>query len=274
MNINDISKSAIATLRSHAIESQGKSPLIADPMAIYCLEKLISSASAEEKTSLFDRKLSSALTCHIALRARQYDKIANEYISEHPGCTVINLGCGFDTRYWRIDNKNCRYLELDLPEVIGLKKEILGERLCYELIGCSVLDTAWIDRVTRDGNENFLLIAEGLFMYLPQNEVVSLFAAIGAKFSRSQMVFEVVAEKYTRGLYKWLTSIKMRQELGYDPGSFYFGIKNARKLESYGMGLKVINEWSYLEDPDMRPHFLKYLGLSRTQWTITANINQ
>jgi hypothetical protein len=66
----------------------------------------------------------------------------------------------------------------------------------------------------------------------------------------------------------------MKRELGLDAGSSYnFGIKKAKELESFADGIKVINEWSYVEDPDTHPRILKYLGLSRTQWTITATIN-
>jgi len=84
MKLSDVSKTALATLRSHVIESQNKNPIINDPMASYCLEKLQSFVSEEEKTLLFDRKLSSSLTRHIALRARKYDNIVNDFIVNNP----------------------------------------------------------------------------------------------------------------------------------------------------------------------------------------------
>ena len=88
---------------------------------------------------------------------------------------MINLACGFDTRFWRIENEKCKYVELDLPGMIELKREILKDHLDYELIGCSVLDTSWIDQVTSNGNSSFLLLAEGLFYYLPKQDVTRLF---------------------------------------------------------------------------------------------------
>lgn len=274
MKLSDVSKTAIVTLRSRALESQKSKPLINDPMAKYCLDKLVSLASEDEKALLFDRKLSSALTRYIAIRARKYDSITNDFISKNPSSTVVNLGCGFDTRYWRIDNKKCEYIELDLPEIIEMKKDILKDHLSYELIARSVLDTAWIDSVTSRGNRNFLLIAEGLFMYLPRDEVINLFKTFAEKFYHSQIVLEVATEKYTRGIWKKIVIMKMKQELGIDSvPSYSFGVKNASELESYGNGIKVTDEWSYLEDPDS-PRILKYLGLTRTQWTITATINE
>lgn len=202
MKLTDVSKTAIATFRCHVIESQKRNPIINDPMASYCLEKLISLASEEEKILLFNRKLPTSLTIHISLRARKYDMIVNDFISNNASCTVINLGCGFDTRFWRINNEKCEQIELDLPELIALKKEILKEYLSYELIGCSVLDSSWIDKVTSKGNRNSIIIGEGLFMYLPEDDVINLFKIISNRFYHSQIVLEVVTEKYTRGLWK------------------------------------------------------------------------
>jgi methyltransferase (TIGR00027 family) len=275
MELTDVSKTALATLRSHVIESQKRNPVINDPMAAYCLEKLFSLVSEKEKNLLFNRKLPTSFTNHIALRARKYDRIVNNYISKNTSCTVINLGCGFDTRFWRINNKKCDYIELDLPEIIAIKKELLKDHLSYELIECSVLDPSWIEKVTSKSNNNVILLAEGLFMYLPKMEVINLFKTISNRFYQSQIVLEVVTEKYTYGIWKKIVEMKIKRLLGLDAGTSYnFGVKNALELESYGNGIKVIDEWSYVEDPDIRPQILKYMGISRTQWTITATINE
>jgi O-methyltransferase involved in polyketide biosynthesis len=204
------------------------------------------------------------------LRARKYDSIANEFIRKNPSCTVINLGCGFDTCYWRI--MKCRYIELDLPEIAKIKIDILKDKLDYELFGCLVFDTSWIGKVTSKGNRDFLLMAEGLFMYLPKPDVVNLFRVFSERFDHSQIALEVVTEKFTKGIWKKLVEMKFRQELGSDASSSYdFGVKDARELESYGM--KVIDEWSYFEDPDLRPKIFRYLGFRKTQWTVTATLN-
>jgi len=112
MRLTDVSKTAIATLRCRAIESEKRNPLIHDPMAVYCVGRLKALASEDEKALLFDRRVSTSLTTHIALRARKYDALTNEFISNNPGCLVVNLGCGFGTRYWRINHHECEYVEL------------------------------------------------------------------------------------------------------------------------------------------------------------------
>lgn len=262
-------------MRSHVIESQKKHPLINDGMAEYCLDKLMSLAAPNEHEHIFNCRLPRRLTSYFAVRARKYDSITNEYIEKNPHCIVVNLGCGFDTRYWRINNKKCSYFELDLPEVVEIKKEILRDKLEYEIFGCSVLDTSWIEKVTLKGNKKILLLAEGLFMYLPKKGVINLFKTMSKNFFQSQIVLEVVTEKYTHGIWKKIVEMKIKRLLGLKAGSSYnFGIKDASEIETYGEGIKVINEWSFVEDPDTRPRIYKYLGISRTQWTVTAAINE
>lgn len=274
MKLTDVSKTAIVTLRCRVKESERDKPILHDPMARFCLDRLRAWATPDEEAVLFDKPQPQTLTNPMALRARKYDLIASDFISRNPSSTVVNLGCGFDTRYWRIDHAQCRFIELDLPEVVQIKKELLGERLTYEMIGCSVLDPAWIDSVTAKGNSHFLLLAEGLFMYLHKADVIGLLKTISERFTRSQITLEVVTEAYTRGMWKKIVEGKMKRQLGLDAGSaFNFGIRNARELETYGQGIRVVDEWSFVDDPDVRPRFYKYLGVGRTQWTVTAGIN-
>jgi methyltransferase (TIGR00027 family) len=266
---------AISTLRCRASESARERPLLRDPMAVHCQERLLAMASPEERKLLFERELSSGLRNYIVLRARKYDAIANEFIAAHPGCVVVNLGCGFDTRYWRIDHGRCLYVELDLPEVIEMKRRALEARLDYRLIGASVLDHSWLDEVNPDGNRRVLLMAEGLFMYLPKPDVMSLFSAISGKFRESRLVFEVATEAYTRGMWKRIVAMKVKSQLGVDAGASYqFGVRDAREVESYGTGLHVVSEWSYIEDPDVRPRILTHLGIARKQWTVVLGVNE
>jgi len=215
-------------------------------MAGLCLERLISIASEEDRGWITrHQRMYEGIQARDAIagvrRLMAFDKAANRFIADNPNCTVINLACGFDTRFWRIENEKCRYIELDLPEVIALKKEILRDRLGYELIGCSVFDTSWMDKVTSNGNTGFLLIAEGLFMWFPQQDVTRIFKQIGERFYRSQLVLDMVPERYTKGIWKSLVRLHSRIEWGLDV-AWDFGIKNPHDLETYANGFKVIGQ--------------------------------
>ncbi|NLE94450.1 MAG: class I SAM-dependent methyltransferase [Dehalococcoidia bacterium] len=275
VTLGDVSKTAIATLRCRAVESAKPRPLLRDTMAEDCVIRLSQLMAGEEHLLLFERKLSPVLVNYIVLRARKYDAIANSFVLNNPSSLVVNLGCGFDTRYWRIDRGDCEYVELDLPEVVALKREVFAERLSYRMIGASVLDPAWMDMVNPGGKRRCLLLAEGLFMYLPRQEVISLFRTVSERFRYSRMALEVATQRYTRGVLKKVTVMKMRRQLGYDAGSSYqFGVRDAREFESFAPGLALLDEWSYVEDPDVRPRILRHIGIARTQWTVVLGINE
>jgi methyltransferase (TIGR00027 family) len=245
MKLSDVSQTAVYTLICRVTQAEKKNPIISDPMASLCLENMFSLASDEDKRRILKWKkmvggLGSIDAKWIAQRAIAMDGIVNEYISNNPSCTVITLGCGFDTRFWRINNSKCRYIELDLPETLEFKKEILKDHLSFEQIGCSVLDTTWIDKVTSAGNSNFLLVAEGLFMYLPKPEAARLLQEIAQRFSRSQFVLDMVPEKYTKGFGQKLVAWQFKLFMGVD-APWVFGIKDPRGFESYGSGFNVID---------------------------------
>jgi O-methyltransferase involved in polyketide biosynthesis len=129
-------------------------------------------------------------------------------------------------------------VELDLPEMIDLKREILKDQLIYELIDCSIFDISWIDRVTSSGNSNFLLLAEGLFMYLPKQDATQLLQVIATRFIRSQLVLDMAPEKYTKGIWKRIIDLEAKA-WGLDV-SIVFGINNPHDIEAYANGYKVI----------------------------------
>lgn len=243
MNLSEVSLTAILPLLCRAIRSEINDPAFNDPMAVLCLDRLMSMASDEEKKRILKWKNRYTSINSRDLNARiktvmSFDAIASCYISNHPGCTVINLACGFDTRFWRIKADKDKYIDLDLPEMIALKKEILQDHLNYEVIGCSVLDPTWIDKVTANGNANFLLLAEALFYYLPKDDVARILGVISQRFTSSELILEIAPEKYTRGLWKKIIQLESR---AWDIDvSIISGFNDPRDIEALGNGLKVV----------------------------------
>ena len=243
MDLSEVSRTAILPLLCRAIQSEMSDSTFNDPMAILCLERLMSLSSEEEKKRILKwRKMYTGINTRDVkarmMTVRTFDCITSQFISDNPGCTVVNLACGFDTRFWRIEADKCKYIELDLPEMIAVKSEILKDHLNYELIGCSVLDTSWIDKVTANGNSNFLLLAEALFYYLPKDEVIRILQVISQRFDHSELVLEIAPEKYTKGLWKRIIQLESR---AWDIDvSIVSGINNPREIESYANGFKAI----------------------------------
>ena len=247
MNLSQVSRTSILLLICRAIEAQRDNSEFNDPMAVLCLERLMSLASEEEKRWIIKRKrYYEGIQARDAKagvhRVQAFDNIANRFIADNPRCTVINLACGFDTRFWRIDHAQCNYIEMDLPEVIDLKKEILKDHLRYEMIGSSVLEPSWIDQVTMNGNTDFLLIAEGLFHWIPQIDAQWLLKEIGERFSRSQLILDMVHERNTSREYGKVSFVCTSELIRVWMSPGYLVSRIRQDLESYGNGLKVIGQ--------------------------------
>jgi methyltransferase (TIGR00027 family) len=191
--LNSISETALITLRARVIESQKEKAVIKDDVGAECLRRLQKLLPRETQDRILKKKLPSTLTRHLALRARKYDEYARTFIQGHPNGMVVSLGCGFDTRYWRLFEKPWKYVEVVLPEVIEVKKKVLGDIAQYLMISCSVLEKEWILKIRSMQSDNVLFIAEGLFMYLPREEVIRIFKRLSASFTKSQIAVEVVS---------------------------------------------------------------------------------
>ncbi|HEX9921251.1 MAG TPA: class I SAM-dependent methyltransferase, partial [Anaerolineae bacterium] len=189
--LSAVSETAIITLKSRVLEAEKSNPVIKDDIGRKCLENLRARLPIDTRRRILDRKLPSSLTIYAALRARKYDTYARAFIEENPAGLVVSLGCGFDTRYWRVSGQAWNYVEIDLPDVIAAKEEVLGDMITYPMIGCSVLAESWVEEIQALQHEPILFLAEGLLMYLPKAAVIRLFNTLAERFTNASIVFEV-----------------------------------------------------------------------------------
>ncbi len=198
-SLTSVSETALITLRARVVEANRENPMIRDEIAVKALDRLLNLLPAETRPRILRRALPSTATRYIALKSRKYDLYVGDLLKHYPDGLVVSLGCGFDTRYWRVSTTHWNYVEVDLPEVIEAKRQVLADIVNYPMIGNSVLDATWIGTIQSMAKERVLFLAEGLFMYLPKNEVVRVFKRLSEEFSDSQIVFEVVHEDTQKG---------------------------------------------------------------------------
>lgn len=134
-------------------------------------------------------KIDRDVMISVALRAHILDGWTRDFITRHPDATVLHLGCGLDSRIFRIDPaSNIRWFDVDYPEVVALRRNVYPERDGYSLIGSSVTDPNWLADVPAD--RPTIIVAEGLFPYLPADEVPKLLRRLTAHLSRGELVFD------------------------------------------------------------------------------------
>lgn len=99
----------------------------------------------------------------VAMRQNDIAWEVRDYIKSHPTASVVNLGCGLDNTGRACDNGSCKIYNLDFPDVIRVRKELLpaGER--EENIPCNLNDTSWFNKIDTSGGVIFF--ASGVFYY-------------------------------------------------------------------------------------------------------------
>jgi O-methyltransferase involved in polyketide biosynthesis len=127
ININDISETAFLTLQCHALDAQSPRPFLNDVSAIRTMD-ILKACFLESDRLLYKRllkdKVKSNLVAHTALRAKKYDSYIRNFLDRFPDAAVINIGCGLDNRFERVDNGRVTFYDLDLPDIINIKRQI------------------------------------------------------------------------------------------------------------------------------------------------------
>ena len=184
-----------------------------------------------------------------------------EFLKSSPDGVVVNIGCGLDSRFSRIDNGRVRFYDLDLPDVIGIKRRFFEESDRYQFIASSVLDYGWMASLLQTGGGPFLFVAEGVFMYLHREDVKSLVLELQSEFPGSELVCEVFNDRWLKGALKGIVNFKMRKELhlGKD-ATFHFGIRESREMEEWNPGITFLDDWSYFDSKEEKLGWLRLLG--------------
>ncbi len=127
----------------------------------------------------------------LVVRAAQIDAWVRAFLADHPDAVVLHLGCGLDARVLRVaPPPSVTWIDVDLPEVIALRRRFYTEGAGYRMLAASLTDPAWIDGV-RPGS-SVLAVADGVFEYLDPESVRELLARIMARYPRGEAIFDVM----------------------------------------------------------------------------------
>ncbi len=216
-----VSETLLIPLFVRAKELSGNAPVISDSKAAEIMSRL------DVGTKAFD---GGEITAHgILARTRVIDDRITRVLAEKPGLTVINLGAGLDTRLSRIDNGILKWYDLDLPEVILLRREFFSENERARFIAKSVLDASWIREIGEIDAKNTVILAEGLLMYFSEADVERIFNLLSTHYKGAHMYFDVV--------HSYFTGKKISS-------TFLWGLDKAQDIEKMNPGIRLLASWS------------------------------
>ena len=245
-SLSEVAETLLITLYIRATESQRPDALIKDERA----EALVRQLDPEtlRKTLALTEGTGRLV---LILKSREFDRFAQDFLRRHPDAVVVHIGCGLDTRFERVDNGQVEWYDLDLPEVIDLRRELIGcERERYHLLVGSVLEDAWLNAVEAHRPRPFLFLAEGVFMYFTEAQVKALVLRLKEHFPGAELVFDAYSP-----FMRWAHNLRViRKRIG---AHLNWDLRHSQDLERWGSagpasgGIHLLNERFPFQFPEL-----------------------
>ena len=187
IDLSAVSETMLVPLYARARESKSKSPEFVDKTAIKVMDNLDYDFKKRFKESTNKMNFWGCSARTVIL-----DKKAREYIDKNPNATIINMACGLDDRFSRVDNGQILWYNIDFQNVIDLREKLIEKNPRVINIASSVMDFEWINKI--ENKDDVLIIAEGFLMYLEKEEVEELFNKISESFHNVELLLEFMSQ--------------------------------------------------------------------------------
>lgn len=229
--LTGVSETALLTLQVRATEARRPDSIIEDPMAIELMDSID-----------FDwGKFGFARRQDMALRTVAFDSQCRRYLGAHPSATVVALAEGLQTSFYRLDaagvGHEFRWLTVDLPPIIDLRRKLLPTSDRIQTCAQSALDFSWMDQV--DTDNGVFITAEGLLMYLQPDEAMSIITECAKRFPGGQMMFDLPPV-----FFSFLARRGVRTSLRYKvpPMPFALSIDELANLANTVPGVQAVHD--------------------------------
>ena len=234
---NSIQETLVIPLFGRLVCSERFPQLFADPEAKRICDSLDYDFAGKRKKMESPAGLFGALE----VAQRQYDLRceAEAYLKEHPKAAVVNLGCGLDDTFSKVDNGLCRGYNLDFPDVIAVRNELLPAGKRETNLACDLNDFAWMDVI--DASDGAVFFAAGVFYYFRTEDAKKLFDAMAKRFPGAVLAFDSCNERGAKLMRRtWL------KEAGITDVSAFFSLEDEKELMTWSGSFASVTAKSYM----------------------------
>jgi O-methyltransferase involved in polyketide biosynthesis len=217
--LGDVQRTLFFPLLARARETERKRPLLRDPKAVELVRAIDFDPVA------YDQGIMGFV---MLIRTMILDWWVSQFLAAHPGGTVVELGTGLNTRFERTDNGSVRWIDLDLPDTIELRRRFFADTERRRMLPASLLDEDWLADVARRPDPYFF-VSDGVLVYLREADVAGTLTRIAARFPDAMLAFDT----YPRVTFD--QQHKMAAKRGIAPWQWV--CDDPRALESLGLSL-------------------------------------
>jgi len=250
-DLSGVAETLLIPLYNRAMESQRPDAIMKDEKAVALVTQMSYDFDQVRKIRMTEGNKVARI-----MLTREMDRYARDFLSHHPEAVVVHIGCGLDSRFERVAERNSQveWYDLDLPDVIGLRRKFIGdERERYHLLGCSVLEDAWLEAVKVHSQRPFLFLAENVFVYFMEAQVKSLVLRLCDHFPGAELVFDGWTPFFVWLGNRQLSSSKFA-------GLLHWGFWRSQALEGWGEGIHMLGQWGFFDQPEPRMDSFRWMA--------------
>jgi O-methyltransferase involved in polyketide biosynthesis len=250
IKLTGVQETLLMPLWGRAYETRKNKPLLVDKAALNIVE------SIDYDFSEIEERVNPLSRASWIARSIYFDSKIKAFLEKHPEGSVINIGCGLDTTYERINCDNAIWYELDFPEVIEIRKTFIQESKNRVFLPYSVFETNWYDRI-KNKKHVFVMFA-GVIYYFEADEIKRIFEEMMDKFEDTYMAFD-----YSSPLGIKIANKKVIEKGGMDKEAYLkWGIEDIYEIESWNNKIKIIENMKMFYEHKKRYPFWNRIGMN------------
>ena len=249
LKLGDVQETALIPLSVRALETQRKNPRIQDKKAVEIIKALGIDPAQYDKFKSHEG---------IVARTIIIDHEVKALLKKSPYSVCVNIGCGFDNRFSRVDNGIAKWYNTDLSDSIQVRKRVYAETDREKMLSGNVLEYGWAENIPKADNN--IVVAEGLFMYFSKEEIKKILLILTDSFPSGYLVVELMHPLMAK-------NSKHHDTVKNTNATFGWGTKTGSELEELCPKIKLIKETS------LNTVMKKYTIRGKFIATIAKNLN-
>jgi O-methyltransferase involved in polyketide biosynthesis len=236
VDLGNVQTTLFLPLWGRACETRKARPLLVDRKALEIIDRVDFDFAA------LAGRISELSKAGWIMRSICTDRVIKLFLEKHPQATIINIGCGLDTTFDRMDNGRLHWIDLDLPDVIALRRQFIPESERRRALSASFLEDNW--RKAIRPADKMLFLAAGVFYYFREEEIKGFFQKLADEFPGGEILFDVCSPLGV----KTANRLVVRQA-GMDERSFLrWGLERPENILSWDSRFKLLETIFYFGD--------------------------
>jgi O-methyltransferase involved in polyketide biosynthesis len=250
INLGSVQETMLLPVWGRAVETQKEHPLLVDATA----KRIVDAIGYD--FSLIEKNIDPLTRAAWIARSIYFDHEIQAFLTECPEGTILNVGCGLDTTYDRVNNGKATWYELDFPDVIDLRRKFIDENEHRAFIPESVFGKDWPLKIRN--KQRVLVMMAGVVYYFDEAGVKSLFKVFARLFGKTDLIFDYCSRK---GLE--ITNKSVLAKGGMNKNAcLKWSVENIHELESWDPSIKVLKNMAMFEEHKKNFPPEKHLGMN------------